>query len=57
MPTFEPVPETSVSTVEDRTPDERERLWKKGLKAISQGKLAVVLLSGGQVCYVICACI
>lgn len=57
MPTFEPVPEASVSTVEDRTPDERERLWKKGLKAISQGKLAVVLLSGGQVCYVICACI
>ncbi|KAH7679041.1 UDP-N-acetylglucosamine diphosphorylase protein [Dioscorea alata] len=47
-PSYEPVPEASVSTVEDRTPDERHRLWKKGLKAISQGKLAVVLLSGGQ---------
>ena len=38
-----------MSTVEDRTIEERERWWKMGLKAISDGKLAVVLLSGGQV--------
>ncbi|KAM7500387.1 hypothetical protein LguiA_024801 [Lonicera macranthoides] len=45
---IEPVPESSVSTVEERTPEQRERWWKKGLKAISEGKLAVLLLSGGQ---------
>lgn len=46
---IEPVPESSVSTVEERTQEERERWWKMGLKAISDGKLAVLLLSGGQV--------
>ncbi|KAJ6942771.1 UDP-N-acetylglucosamine diphosphorylase 2-like [Populus alba x Populus x berolinensis] len=45
---IETVPENTVSTVEDRTIEERERWWKMGLKAISDGKLAVVLLSGGQ---------
>ncbi|KAJ4828275.1 UDP-N-acetylglucosamine diphosphorylase 1 [Turnera subulata] len=45
---IEPVPEGSVSTVEERTPEERERWWKMGLKAISDAKLAVLLLSGGQ---------
>ncbi|XP_029116236.1 UDP-N-acetylglucosamine diphosphorylase 2 isoform X2 [Elaeis guineensis] len=48
LPAIEPVPEGSVSTVEERTPEERERWWKRGLKAIAEGKLAVVLLSGGQ---------
>ncbi|KAK1326111.1 UDP-N-acetylglucosamine diphosphorylase 2 [Acorus calamus] len=48
-PAIEPVPETSVSTVEERTMEERERWWKMGLKAISEGRLAVLLLSGGQV--------
>ncbi|KAJ8509688.1 hypothetical protein OPV22_000122 [Ensete ventricosum] len=48
LPAVEPVPEASVSTVEARTLEERERWWKRGLKAISEGKLAVVLLSGGQ---------
>ncbi|KAJ8627750.1 hypothetical protein MRB53_021057 [Persea americana] len=47
-PTIEPVPEGSVSTVEERTPEERERWWKMGMKAIYEGKLAVLLLSGGQ---------
>ncbi|KAK6931906.1 UDPGP family [Dillenia turbinata] len=46
--TIEPVPESRVSKFEDRTPEERERLWKIGLKAISEGRLAVLLLSGGQ---------
>ncbi|KAK8563223.1 hypothetical protein V6N12_011276 [Hibiscus sabdariffa] len=46
---IEPVPESCVSSVEDRTMEERERWWKMGLKAISEGKLAVLLLSGGQV--------
>lgn len=46
---IEPVPESNVSTVEERTLEERERWWKLGLKAISDGKLAVLLLSGGQV--------
>jgi UDP-N-acetylglucosamine/UDP-N-acetylgalactosamine diphosphorylase len=46
---FEPVPESSVSKWDDRTPEDRERWWKRGLKAISEGKLAVVLLAGGQV--------
>ncbi|KAF7801346.1 UDP-N-acetylglucosamine diphosphorylase 1 [Senna tora] len=45
---IEPVPESSVSTLEERTQEERERWWKMGLKAISEGKLAVLLLSGGQ---------
>ncbi|KAG1365112.1 UDP-N-acetylglucosamine diphosphorylase 1 [Cocos nucifera] len=48
LPAIEPVPEASVSTVEERTSEVRERWWKRGLKAISEGKLAVVLLSGGQ---------
>ncbi|KAL5976947.1 hypothetical protein ACLOJK_021284 [Asimina triloba] len=47
-PTVEPVPEAAVSTVEVRTLEERERWWKMGLKAILEGKLAVLLLSGGQ---------
>ena len=46
---IEPVPESCVSTLEERTLEERERWWKTGLKAISDGKLAVLLLSGGQV--------
>lgn len=45
---IEPVPENSVSMAEDRKPEDRERWWKMGLKAISDGKLAVLLLSGGQ---------
>ncbi|GMH27758.1 hypothetical protein Nepgr_029601 [Nepenthes gracilis] len=45
---IEPVPETMVSTAEGRTVEERERWWKMGLKAIREGKLAVLLLSGGQ---------
>ncbi|KAI3889356.1 hypothetical protein MKX03_018213 [Papaver bracteatum] len=48
VPTIEPVPETSVSSVDVRTLEERERWWKMGLKAISEGKLAVLLLAGGQ---------
>lgn len=46
---IEPVPESSVSTVEERSHEDRERWWKMGLKAIADGKLAVLLLSGGQV--------
>lgn len=46
---IEPVPESSVSKVEERSQEQRERWWKMGLKAISDGKLAVLLLSGGQV--------
>ncbi|RCV29619.1 hypothetical protein SEVIR_6G025300v4 [Setaria viridis] len=48
VPTVEPVPESSVSTVDDRTPEDKERWWRRGLRAISEGKLAVVLLAGGQ---------
>jgi UDP-N-acetylglucosamine/UDP-N-acetylgalactosamine diphosphorylase len=49
VPAGEPVPESSVSKVDDRSPEDKERWWKKGLKAISEGKLAIVLLAGGQV--------
>lgn len=49
MLTVEPVPESSVSAVDDRTPEDKERWWRRGLRAISEGKLAVVLLAGGQV--------
>ncbi|CAL0306075.1 unnamed protein product [Lupinus luteus] len=45
---IEAVPESSVSTVEERSIEERERWWKMGLKAISHGNVAVLLLSGGQ---------
>ncbi|KAG7573654.1 UDPGP family [Arabidopsis suecica] len=45
---IEPVPENCVSTVEERTKEDREKWWKMGLKAIYEGKLGVVLLSGGQ---------
>ncbi|GMJ12591.1 N-acetylglucosamine-1-phosphate uridylyltransferase 2 [Hibiscus trionum] len=45
---IEPVPESCVSSVEERTMEERERWLKMGLKAVSEGKLAVLLLSGGQ---------
>ncbi|XP_045826861.1 UDP-N-acetylglucosamine diphosphorylase 2-like isoform X1 [Trifolium pratense] len=45
---IEPVPESNVSKVEERSHEEREKWWKLGLKAISDGKLAVLLLSGGQ---------
>lgn len=31
--------------------EERERWWKMGLKAVSEGKLGVLLLSGGQVSF------
>lgn len=48
MAAIEPVAENIVSTVEKRTMEERERWWKMGLKAIHGGKLAVLLLSGGQ---------
>lgn len=44
----EPVPESSVSTYEDRKLADKEAWWKSGLKAIYEGKLAVLLLSGGQ---------
>ncbi|CAD6341650.1 unnamed protein product [Miscanthus lutarioriparius] len=37
VPTFEPVPESSVSTVGDRTPEDKERWWRRGLRAISEG--------------------
>jgi hypothetical protein len=53
LPAVEPVPESSVSKVEDRSPEDKERWWKKGLKAISEGKLAVVLLAGGQVLWIL----
>ena len=44
---LELVPEASVSTVEERTLEEREKWWRMGLKAIREAKLAVVLLYGG----------
>ena len=49
---LEPVPESSVSTVEERTLEEREKWWSMGLKAIHEGNLAVVLFSGGQVLFI-----
>ena len=49
---LEPVPEASVSTVEERTLEEREKWWSMGLKAIREGNLAIVLLSGGQVLFI-----
>lgn len=47
---IEPVPESSISRVEKRTTEEKERWLKMGVKAILDGKLGVLLLSGGQVC-------
>ena len=49
---LEPVPEASVSTVEERTLEEREKWGSLGLKAIHEGKLAIVLLSRGQVLFI-----
>ncbi|KQJ95577.1 UDP-N-acetylglucosamine diphosphorylase 1 [Brachypodium distachyon] len=48
VPVVQPVPESSVATVDDRSPEDKERWWRRGLKAIAEGKLAVVLLAGGQ---------
>uniref|UniRef100_A0A0E0L5K8 Uncharacterized protein n=1 Tax=Oryza punctata TaxID=4537 RepID=A0A0E0L5K8_ORYPU len=48
LPTVEPVLESIVSKVEERSPEDKERWWKKGLKAIPEGKLAVVLVAGGE---------
>ncbi|GAB2281292.1 UDP-N-acetylglucosamine diphosphorylase 1 [Dionaea muscipula] len=45
---IEAVPETMVSTVEERTVQMREKWWNMGLDEIRRGKLAVLLLSGGQ---------
>ncbi|KAL7131333.1 hypothetical protein ABFS83_13G190300 [Erythranthe nasuta] len=45
---IEPVPESSVSTLAKRTTEEKEKWYKMGIKAISDGKLGVLLLSGGQ---------
>ncbi|CAN7093603.1 UDP-N-acetylglucosamine diphosphorylase 1 [Brassica rapa] len=45
---IEPVPENWVSTVDGRKMEDREKWWKMGLKTIYEGKLGVVLLSGGQ---------
>lgn len=53
MAAIEPVPQNCVSTVEERTKEDREKWWKMGLKAIYEGKLGVVLLSGGQVLLII----
>ena len=49
VPVVQPVPESSVATVDGRTAEDKERWWRRGLKAIAEGKLAVVLLAGGQV--------
>ncbi|KAL3630799.1 hypothetical protein CASFOL_023783 [Castilleja foliolosa] len=46
---IEPVPENNVSTIKKWTMEERERWWKMGLKAISDGILGELRLSGGQV--------
>ncbi|KAH7277566.1 hypothetical protein KP509_39G057300 [Ceratopteris richardii] len=45
---LEPVPEASISTMENRSSEQREKWWNSGLKAIADGKLAVLLLAGGQ---------
>ncbi|GKC12774.1 PGR5-like protein 1B, chloroplastic isoform X1, partial [Tanacetum coccineum] len=42
---IEPVPEGSASTVEDRKLEDRKRWWNMGLKAIADGRLAVLLES------------
>ena len=52
------MPESSVSTVDDRTPEDKERWWRRGLRAISEGKLAVVFVGWwpgilGLTCYVV----
>ena len=44
---LEPILEASVSTVKERTLEEREKWWSMGLKAIREGKLVFVLLYGG----------
>ncbi|KAI3702583.1 hypothetical protein L6452_28327 [Arctium lappa] len=50
---IEPVPESCVSTIEDKKFEDIEKWWKMGLKAISDGKLVVLLLYGGRTCIVL----
>ncbi|KAL2632710.1 hypothetical protein R1flu_004189 [Riccia fluitans] len=47
-PALQPISDAEVATLETRTQEERGRWWGLGLRAISEGKLAVLLLSGGQ---------
>ncbi|BFI11222.1 UDP-N-acetylglucosamine/UDP-N-acetylgalactosamine diphosphorylase [Marchantia polymorpha subsp. ruderalis] len=47
-PNCQPILDSEVATLDTRTQDERGRWWGMGLRAISEGKLAVLLLSGGQ---------
>ncbi|CAH2059326.1 unnamed protein product [Thlaspi arvense] len=54
---IEAPPENCVSTVDERTKEDREKWWKMGLKAIYDGKLGVVLLSGGQLLCIVANCL
>ena len=45
---LEPLPESSTASILDSKPEDIESWYSSGLKLISQGKVAVVLMAGGQ---------
>ncbi|KAL2622463.1 hypothetical protein R1flu_002668 [Riccia fluitans] len=47
-PALQPISDVEVAKLETRTQEERGRWWGLGLRTISEGKQAVLLLSGGQ---------
>ncbi|KAL1848788.1 UDP-N-acetylglucosamine pyrophosphorylase [Paecilomyces lecythidis] len=46
--TLEPLPEKATASIIDSNPEELEKYYKEGLKFVSENKVAVVLMAGGQ---------
>jgi UDP-N-acetylglucosamine/UDP-N-acetylgalactosamine diphosphorylase len=45
---LDPLPESATASILDSNPDDLERWYSEGLKLVSENKVAVVLMAGGQ---------